>query len=251
MVALAELELYINELLSVDAFSDYAPNGLQVEGRADINKIVTGVTASRALVEGAIAAGADLILVHHGYFWKGEDPRVVGMKRQRLALLLTNNVSLMGYHLPLDAHEELGNNAQLAQRLGLRVTGRFGPGATGIGMIGQPAAPLSPAELAGRIHQALGREPLVIAGGAATIETVAWCSGAAQSYIADPAVLNVDAYISGEISEQTVHVARELGIHYFSAGHHATERYGVQALGVHLAERFGLEHQFIDIDNPV
>ncbi len=252
MVALNELVSYTNDLLQADRFSDYCPNGLQVEGRSVVSTIVTGVTASMALLEAAHAAGADAVLVHHGYFWKGEDACVHGMKRARLRQLLTTDTSLLAWHLPLDAHPELGNNAQLARVLDLRQNGVFGDGGgMELACAGEPAGPVTAGELQDRIERALGRSPQHIGGRASVIRRIGWCTGAAQSYIEAAAAHGLDAFISGEISEQTVHVARECGIHYFAAGHHATERYGVQALGEHLAKQFGLTHRFIDIDNPV
>ena len=252
MVALAELVAYCDRLLEVERFRDYAPNGLQVEGRAEVRRLVSGVSASLALVEAAIERGADVLLVHHGWFWRGEDRRVTGMRRRRLARLLEAGISLVAYHLPLDAHPELGNNAGLARRLGLVVEGRFGPapGEPEIGMRGRLPEPEAPKAFAARIRTALGRDPVHVPGGPATIRTVAWCSGAAQGWIEAAAALGVDAYLSGELSEPTVHVARECGIHYFAAGHHATEREGARLLGEHLAERFGLAHEFVEIDSP-
>jgi dinuclear metal center YbgI/SA1388 family protein len=252
MTTLKALLEYTNDLLSVDRFRDYAPNGLQVEGRAQVNAIVSGVTASVELLEQAIAAQADAILVHHGYFWKGEDPCVTGMKRRRLARLLESQTSLLAYHLPLDAHAELGNNAQLARVLELSPGGTFGNDADmPPAQSGTLGVPMSGDALARHIGEKLGRTPLHIAGSSGLISTVGWCTGAAQSYIESAVAQGLDAFISGEISEPTVHIARECGIHYYAAGHHATERYGVQALGAHLAGHFGLQHHFIDVDNPV
>ena len=252
MVTLKALLDYTNNLLSIDSFADYCPNGLQVEGRAEVTRLVSGVTASMELIEAAIDAQADAIVVHHGYFWKGEDACVTGMKRTRLRRLLETDISLLAYHLPLDAHPELGNNAQLAQLLGFERQGYFGhDGGMSLGQYGLLPEALTGAALSDLIQNSLGRTPLHIAGPQQKIQTVGWCSGAAQSYIDAAAEQGLDAFISGEISEQTVHVARERGLHYFSAGHHATERYGVQALGQHLAEQFDISHQFIDIDNPV
>ncbi len=251
MVKLMQLLQYTDDLLEVGRFKDYCPNGLQVQGRDQVNKVISGVTASQALIDAAIEQGADVILVHHGYFWRGEDPCVVGMKRRRLARLLEANVSLMAYHLPLDAHPLLGNNAQLAERLGFQVQGGFGLETPAVGLYGQLSQPTTADDLSDKITQVLARQPLHIEGEAKEIHRIAWCTGAAQSYIEQAVALDVDAFLSGEISEQTVHVAREMGIHYFSAGHHATERYGVQALGQHLAQHFALEHHFIDVDNPV
>lgn len=249
-VIMAELD----RLLQVSRFNDYCPNGLQVEGRAEVRTIVSGVTACRALLEQAVAEQADLVLVHHGFFWKGENPCVVGAKKQRLALLLNNDISLAAYHLPLDAHPSLGNNAQLALKLGFDIVSGLKPGVEpAIGYVGNLRQPCSAAELAHRIQTALQRQPLWIAGGSDTrpIQRIGWCTGAAQSFIDDAVVQGVDAYLTGEVSEQTVHTARENGLHLFAAGHHATERYGVRALGDYLAERFAVKHRFIDIDNPV
>ncbi len=213
--------------------------------------LVSGVTASLALLEAAVAAGADAILVHHGYFCKNEAPAIVGMKRKRLQLLLQNDISLLAYHLPLDAHPELGNNAQLAQKLGFKITGGLQAVANPIGNIGELAAPTSAARvLTAEISRRLGREAQLISAGTHPIKIIAWCTGAAQSYIEEAAALGADAFLSGEISEPTVHSARELGIHFIAAGHHATERYGVQALGDYLAKQLGIAHRFIDIDNP-
>lgn len=250
MVSLQELTQYADGLLNAADFADYCPNGLQVEGRAEVRRLVAGVTASQALVDAAAAAGADALLVHHGYFWKGEPQPLVGMKRRRIQALLDAGMSLLAYHLPLDAHPELGNNVQLGARLGIAVHGHCGPPPLSLVAHGRLQQPTAPADLARRIERTLGRAPLHIDGGPAAIRSVGWCTGAAQGFIEHAAALGLDAYISGEVSEQTVHVAREAGIHYFAAGHHATERYGAEALGRHLAERFGLEFQFIDIDNP-
>lgn len=243
---------YCDDLLEVSRFQDYCPNGLQVEGNAQIKKIVSGVTACRALIEAAVKQGADTLLVHHGYFWKGEEPRITGMKRERIRLLLDNNINLLAYHLPLDAHPEFGNNAQLGAQLGLVSMGGFG-GSAGpdIGMHGRLDSPMSGVELASHIGKVLGRQPLYVSGTDRPVARVAWCTGAAQGYIEQAAALGIDTYITGEVSEHTVHAARELGLHFYAAGHHATERYGVQALGEHLAGKYTLEHIFIDIDNPV
>lgn len=250
-VTLTELVRRADELLQPSRFQDYCPNGLQVEGRAGVRRLVSGVTASQALLEAAVDAGADAILVHHGYFWRGESAVVTGMKRRRLGLLLQHDISLIAYHLPLDAHPQLGNNAQLAQRLGIEVTGGLQPEAERpIGNVGTLPAPLAAEAFALHVGRCLGREPLLVRGGEHPVRTVAWCSGGAQGYIEQAAALGVDAFVSGEISEQTVHVARELGVHYLAAGHHATERFGAPALGAFLASEFGIEHRFIDIDNP-
>lgn len=249
MVSLSEFEDYTVKLLEASRFRDYCPNGLQVEGRPSIERLVTGVSASLALLQAALDAKAHAILVHHGWFWRNEDARVVGVKRKRLGLLMEHGVSLFAYHLPLDAHPELGNNAQLAKRLGLVVEGWFGE--QNIAAHGSLVVPTNLADFAARVESSLSRKPLVIGDAARNIKRIAWCSGAAQDYFGEALKYGVDAFITGEISEHSVHLARESGVAFISAGHHATERYGVQALGEHLAAQFGLEHQFIDIDNPV
>jgi dinuclear metal center YbgI/SA1388 family protein len=252
MIPRTELLSYLETLLEPDRFHDYCPNGLQVEGCEQIKMIVTGVTASQSLIEAALDLEADAIIVHHGYFWRGEDARVIGIKHKRLKQLLANNLNLIAYHLPLDAHPTLGNNVQLSQRLGIEVDGRIsGTGEPALAMCGCLSEPQSVPALADHLRQKLEREPLVIQAHNRPITTIGWCTGAAQDYIQQAADLGLDAFLSGEISEQTVHLARELGINYFAAGHHATERYGVLALGEHLAEHLDIEHQFIDIDNPV
>lgn len=244
-----ELLNYLEELLEPGKFRDYCPNGLQVEGRSEIGRIVTGVTASQALLDAAIERRADAILVHHGYFWKGEDGRVTGLRRQRLGSLLKNDINLFAYHLPLDAHPEIGNNAQLAKRMGCLPEGRFGE--QDIAWLGRPGEATDLAALTVRLTRELGRPPLVIGEASRPIRRIAWCSGGAQGYFEQAITLGVDAYVSGEISEPTVHLARESGVAYLAAGHHATERYGAQSLGDHLAHRFGIECEFVDIDNPV
>lgn len=251
MVKRKELVAYTNQLLQIDRFRDYAPNGLQVEGRDEIRVLASAVTASYAVLEEAAAMGADALLVHHGYFWQGEDVAVVGMKRRRLAMLLGHHINLLGYHLPLDAHGVFGNNVQLARVLGIQVQGSFGP-EPGIALLGELSSPTEGAELARRIALALGREPLhVAAQDARPIRRIGWCTGAAQKYIEAAAESGLDAYLSGEASEQTFHAAREMNIHFFAAGHHATERYGVIALSEHLAEKFLLQHRSIEIANPI
>lgn len=250
MATLAELVAAADRMLGPERFRDYCPNGLQVQGRDSVGLLVSGVTASLALLEAAVAAGADAILVHHGYFWKNEAPAIVGVKRRRLQLLLQHDISLLAYHLPLDAHPELGNNAQLARKLGFNITGGLQAVADPIGNIGDLASPLTAEALVADISQRLGRPAQLISAGAHPIKTIAWCTGAAQSYIEEAAALGADAFLSGEISEPTVHSARELGVHFIAAGHHATERYGVQALGDYLAKELGISHRFIDIDNP-
>lgn len=252
-VSRQQLVSELNKLLRTDQFNDYCPNGLQVEGCEQIARIVSGVTASQALIERAAELDADLLLVHHGYFWRGESPVITGIKQQRIRQLLAHNINLIAYHLPLDSHAELGNNAQLAGILDLEISGELTKiNNQPMGLYSDLAKPIRASELAQRIESALGRRPQHIAPqGEQPITRVAWCTGAAQSYIEQAVSIGAQAFISGEISEPTVHIAREQGIHYFAAGHHATERYGVKALGNWIAERFAIEHQFIDIDNPV
>lgn len=249
-VALTTLVDEANRYLGVAKISDYCPNGLQVEGRPQVRRIVSGVTASQALLDAAVDAHADVVLVHHGYFWKNEDPRIVGMKQRRLKTLLNNDISLLAYHLPLDVHPEVGNNVQLARMLGLVVEGPLEPdNPRSVGLVGSLDTPLTPVDFKRRIQTTLGREPLMIEG-PAVIRRIGWCTGGAQGYIDQAVMAGVDAYLTGEVSEPTVHSARENGLSFFAAGHHATERYGVQALGDYLAKRFAVEHLFIDCPNP-
>jgi dinuclear metal center YbgI/SA1388 family protein len=245
----AELQRYLDELLEVARFRDYCPNGLQVEGRDPIRMVVCGVTASQALIDAACARGADAIIVHHGWFWRGEDGRVTGIRKNRLAALLGRDINLFAYHLPLDAHPELGNNAQLAQRMGWRPGGRFAE--QDLGWLGEPSAPSPAAEVARVLGSVLGRESQLVGNGDRMVQRIAWCSGAAQSFFEQAIAAGADAYVSGEISEPTVHLARESGVPYIAAGHHATERGGIRALGEHLARELGLACEFIDVDNPV
>ena len=243
------LNNYLNTLLQPERFSDYCPNGLQVEGKQEINKIVTGVTASMALLQSAHRANADAVLVHHGYFWRGEALPITGIKKHRIQFLLQHDINLFAYHLPLDAHSKLGNNVMLAKKLGLTVTGRAGE--KEMLLLAELKSPQPLQSLVNLIETKLNRKPQVIGDLNKPIQKIALCTGAAQGYIEQAAAAGVDAYISGEISEQTVHVAIESGVSYISAGHHATERYGIRALGEHLAQKFDLQHEFIDIDNPV
>lgn len=244
-----ELVNELDQLLEVSRFQDYCPNGLQVEGRQEIKRVVAGVTASQALLDSAVASKADAVLVHHGYFWRGEDSCVTGIRRRRLATLIKNDINLLAYHLPLDAHPQLGNNAQLALRMGWEATGRFG--SQEIAWQGDTGRDETAAQLAERLALLLGREPLLVGPKDRQVRRLGWCSGGAQSYFEEAVELGLDAFISGEISEQNVHLAREAGVAYLACGHHATERFGVQALAAHLAEQFGLACEFVDIDNPV
>lgn len=246
---LSELNDYLTQFLQPERFNDYCPNGLQVEGKSEVRKIVTGVTASFELLQRAQAANADAILVHHGYFWKGESQAITGIKMRRLKFLLTHEVNLFAYHLPLDAHAEVGNNVMLGNVLDFEISGWL----DGQHMIAwatlDQAKPLQ--VVADWVSEKLNRQVQFIGDASKLVRTVAWCTGAAQGYIEQAVASNIDVFISGEISEQTVHIARESETAYIAAGHHATERYGVQALGEHLAGKFGLQHAFIDVDNPV
>lgn len=248
MIHRDELDGYLKGLLAVDRFKDYGPNGLQVEGRAEVRKVVSGVTASLALIEAALDAGADAIVVHHGLFWRGQDGRVTGWMKKRLQRLLAADVNLFAYHLPLDAHPELGNNAQLARRLGLTAERSFGD--QELGLLGAADAALTLEALAARVRERLGRAPVVVEGDGRPLRRIAWCTGGAQGFFEAAIAAGADAYLTGEISEPQAHYARETGVAYLACGHHATERYGAPALGEHVAARFGLEHRFIDVDNP-
>ena len=252
---LTNIVALLDQELQPGLFKDYCPNGIQVDASrspdAPGKKIITGVTACQALIDQAVVLQADAILVHHGYFWRGEDAVITGSKRRRIETLLTNHISLVAYHLPLDGHPTLGNNTELARLMGWNVVGGMEPGARPVGNWGTTGRELSLAELGQELANTLRREPLLIAGGEHPIRTIAWCTGAAQGMIDKALNLGVDAFVSGEISESTVHFARENGIHYISAGHHATERYGVQALARWLRDEIGVEHQFVDIDSPV
>ena len=243
-----ELQARLEILLECGRFNDYCPNGLQVEGRSGVQRVVCGVSASRALIERAIELQADAIIVHHGWFWRGEDLRVTGIRRQRLGLLLAHDINLLAYHLPLDAHPELGNNVQLARVLGWQVESacREQP----LVLLGHLPHPMPAGEVARSVAARLAREPLLIGEPQREIKRVAWCTGGAQDYLESAVAAGVDMFLSGEISERTVHLARESGVAYLAAGHHATERYGIQALGAHLEEHCGLDVTFVDIDNP-
>jgi dinuclear metal center YbgI/SA1388 family protein len=252
MVTREHLAQSLADLLEVNRVKDYCPNGLQIEGRATIHKIVTGVTASLALVEAAIAADADALIVHHGYFWQQESPCITQAKRARIARLLAHDINLFAYHLPLDIHPVLGNNTQLAAHLAIPVIRAVEAGGVDqLLQLGELPVAQTATDFAKHLSARLGREPLLISGGEHSIKRLAWCTGAAQRYIDVAHAQGADAYISGEVSEATTHFAKENGIHYYVAGHHATERYGVQALGQYLANEYQLEHVFIDIDNPV
>jgi dinuclear metal center YbgI/SA1388 family protein len=244
------LTQYLNELLKPEGFKDYCPNGLQVEGREEIRSLVCGVTANQALLDLALANNADAILVHHGWFWRGESGAVTGIKRNRLKTLLANDINLYAYHLPLDAHPALGNNAGLAKAAGWQQTGVFGE--QGLGCIGISKLPVTVATLAANLEKLLGRAPFVLAESPEQpIGSVAWCTGGAQSYFEAAIEAGADVFVTGEVSEPMVHLARGTGVAYIAAGHHATERFGVQALGLNLADRFGIDVRYLEVDSPV
>ena len=248
MVERSEVESCLAELLRPETFKDYGPNGLQVEGQREVRCMVSGVTASLAFIDAAIAAGADTLLVHHGLFWRGQDGRLTGWLRQRVARLMAHDINLFAYHLPLDAHAEFGNNAQFGRQLGLVADTRFGE--QQLGFIGAATASLTAQELAQQAGQALQREPTLAAGDGRVLRRVAWCTGGAQSYFEDAIAAGADAFVTGEISEPQAHLARETGVAFIACGHHATERYGAPAVAAHVAAQLGLTHHFIEIHNP-
>ena len=252
MITRSNLSIYLNDFLNCARYNDYAPNGIQIEGKEQIKRICTAVTASEEVITQAVAWQADALIVHHGYFWRGEDPVITGIKRQRISTLLSHDINLFAYHLPLDCHIELGNNACLAKLLLVDSVQMHKVGSTeNLLWSGKLIKPVTSTLFTEFLAKVFGRTPLHIAGNNKTINSIAWCSGAAQDYIEDAYKLGVDAYLSGEVSERTYYQAKELGIHYYSCGHHATERYGVQSLGQYLSSYFEIEHLFIDSDNPV
>ncbi|KTD82836.1 Nif3-like dinuclear metal center hexameric protein [Legionella waltersii] len=252
MISRLELIQYLHNLLNCAQFKDYAPNGLQVEGKDQIKRICTAVTASEAVISEAVTQKADALIVHHGYFWRGEEAVITGIKRQRIAKLLNHNMNLFAYHLPLDCHLELGNNTHLGRLLSIESSvSHQVQGVDNLLWSGKLSKPMSGKQLTVYIQEKLKRAPLHLGDPHQLIHSIAWCTGAAQDYIDEAYHLGVDAYLSGEVSERTYYQAQELGIQYFACGHHATERYGIQALGSHLSNQFGLEHRFIDSDNPI
>lgn len=244
----SDIDVYLSAVLQAATFKDYGPNGLQIEGRAGVTRVVSGVTASLALIEAAIAAQADAVLVHHGLFWRGQDGRLTGWLKQRVQRLMAHDISLFAYHLPLDAHAEFGNNAQFGWRIGVNADARFGD--QSLGFIGSLEQPMTTPDLLGRLRQLSSRTPAHVEGDGRALRRVAWCTGAAQSYFEGAIAAGADVFITGEMSEPQVHLARETGVAFIACGHHASERYGVQALGSHMAEHFGIEHRYIEIDSP-
>lgn len=248
MATRAEVESFLQQLLAPERFKDYGPNGLQVEGRGEIRKVVSGVTASLALINAAIEAEADMILVHHGLFWRGQDGRLTGWLKARVERLMAADVNLFAYHLPLDAHPVFGNNARLGAELGLEADARFGE--QELGFIGPAANLASLGSLQATVQRRLQREPVLAPGDGRPLRRIAWCTGGAQGYFEAAIAAGADAFLTGEISEPQAHLARETGVAFLACGHHATERYGAPAVAVHLAAALGLSHEFIEIDNP-
>ena len=248
MAERTEIEHALNELLRPDTFRDYGPNGLQVEGRREVKRLVSGVTASLAFIDAAVAAGADALLVHHGLFWRGQDGRLTGWLRERVARLLAHDLNLFAYHLPLDAEPTFGNNAQFGRLLGLAADARFGE--QELGFIGDAGPCRGVVQLAAAAEAALGRTPLLVPGDDRALARIAWCTGGAQGYFEAAIAAGADAFVTGEISEPQAHLARETGVAFLACGHHATERYGAPALAAHIAALFGLEHRFIEVENP-
>lgn len=248
MAQRSDIESHLAELLEVSRFRDYGPNGLQVEGKAEVRKIVSGVTASLALIDAAVAAGADALLVHHGLFWKGQDGRVTGWMKARLEKLLANQINLFAYHLPLDAHPALGNNARFGAQFGWLADARFGE--QDLGFIGAAPAGAVVGDVAQSMQRQLGRAPTVLAGDGRVLRRIAWCTGGAQGYFEAAIAAGADLYVTGEISEPQAHYARETGVAFIACGHHASERYGAPAVAEQVAQTFGLVHEFIEIDNP-
>ena len=244
----SDIDAYLSAVLQIASFKDYGPNGLQIEGRSGVNRVVSGVTASLALIEAAIAARADAVLVHHGLFWRGHDGRLTGWLKQRVQRLMAHDISLFAYHLPLDAHAEFGNNAQFGRRMGVSADARFGE--QSLGFVGSLERPMTTRDLLDRLRQISSRMPAHVEGDGRALRRVAWCTGGAQSYFEAAIECGADVFITGEMSEPQVHLARETGVAFIACGHHASERFGVQALGAHMAEHFGVEHQYIEIDSP-
>jgi dinuclear metal center YbgI/SA1388 family protein len=248
MARRCEVEAFLQALLQPDRFRDYGPNGLQIEGRSEIHRVVSGVTAGLALIDAAIAAGADAIVVHHGLFWRGHDGRLVGWLKERVARLMAAQVNLFAYHLPLDAHPQFGNNAQLGLKLGWVADGRFGE--QDLGFIASMPQAADATALAASLRRITGRDSVLVPGDGRPLRRVGWCTGGAQGYFEAAIAAGADVFVTGEISEPQAHIARETGVAFIACGHHATERYGAPAVAGELARHFGLDHEFIDVDNP-
>jgi dinuclear metal center YbgI/SA1388 family protein len=252
MAALQEIIQWCNDTLKTHEFKDYAPNGLQIEGRSEVKKIVCAVTASQEAIDAAVAQQADLLLVHHGYFWKGEAYPITGMRGKRIKTLIQHDISLVAYHLPLDSHPMLGNNAAIADLLELEIFEALDASERHpIGNIGYLKQALTPEAFKDLLTERLGFQTIHLPADKKTIQKVGFCTGAAQDFISKAAEQNCDAYISGEVSERTYYEAKELDVHYYACGHHATERYGVQRLGKAISEQFNLEYSYFELNNPI
>lgn len=252
MAALQEIIQWCNDTLKTHEFKDYAPNGLQIEGKSEVKKIVCAVTASQEAIDAAIAQQADLLLVHHGYFWKGEAYPITGMRGKRIKTLIQHDISLVAYHLPLDSHPTLGNNAAIADLLELEIFEALDASERHpIGNIGYLKQALTPEDFKNLLTERLGFQTIHLPADKKTIQKVGFCTGAAQDFISKAAEQNCDAYISGEVSERTYYEAKELDVHYYACGHHATERYGVQRLGKAISEQFNLEYSYFELNNPI
>jgi dinuclear metal center YbgI/SA1388 family protein len=241
-----DLEKYLNTTLEIKNFKDYCPNGLQIQGKNQIKKIITGVSANQELIDLAIQKNADAIIVHHGFFWKNEPQTITGIKKNRIASLLKNDINLFVYHLPLDVHSTLGNNINLANILGIK-----NPQPIENSLVWQGEVDLSLASLSDLIADKLGRNPLIFGEKTKQINTIAWCSGGAQSYIDKAIEIDADCFITGEVSEQIPAIAKENDIAFISAGHHATEKGGAQLLASHLSVKFDVNCEFVDVENIV
>ena len=252
MATLADIIQWCDSTLKSHEFKDYAPNGLQIEGKTEVNKIVCAVTASQTAIDAAIAQGADLLLVHHGYFWKGEAYPITGMRGKRIKSLIQHDISLVGYHLPLDSHPTLGNNAAITDLLKLQNIEALDPTERHpIGNIGYLKSAMSPEAFKAFVSERLGFDAIHLPCDKSTIQKVGFCTGGAQDYIAKAALQNCDAYISGEVSERTFYEAADLGVHYYACGHHATEKYGVQRLAKAISEQFNIEYSYFELNNPI
>lgn len=243
-----ELISYINRLLAIDSFHDYAPNGLQVEGKNEVRKVALAVSASLYAIKTALAWQADLLLVHHGFFWKNENPRILSWKKNRLHAILGANLNVAAYHLPLDAHPMLGNNAALAKLLGWQIEKQVGE--QDLLFLGSMEKAMEQGKMAISIGDQLGRQVFLVGDPSKKVQKLAWCTGGGQSFFSEAIDQGAEIFITGEGSETHYHFAQECGVGFIAAGHHATERYGIKTLGAHIAQEFKLETHFIDEDNP-
>ena len=252
MANLNEIIQWCDQTLKSHEFKDYAPNGLQIEGTSEVKKILCAVTASQTAIDAAVAYGADLLLVHHGYFWKGEPYPITGMRGKRIKSLIQHDISLVGYHLPLDSHPTIGNNAAIADLLELEHIQALDPNERNpIGNIGYLKSAMSPEVFKQFASEKLGFDAIHLPADKTSIQKVGFCTGGAQDYIKKAADQDCDAYISGEVSERTFYEAQELNVHYYACGHHATEKYGVQRLAKAISEQFNIEYSYFELNNPI